>query len=119
MKRDNAPRQPGGKLPANHWEQLDFKNAIAYVLNTSMRDEVAELVAAMKKQENEQQKNNTIHLERGDIILYIDKGYFAGVAIGQGAMRVVHAGNAAHADPVGITERGVNAHGIDRICVIY
>src|SRR5438445_8719671 len=31
----------------------------------------------------------------------------------------VRAGNAAHADPVGIAEGRVNAHGIHRLCIIH
>ena len=75
-----------GKLPAGVWAKLDFTQAEVAARAYFRADSLKEFISAMRAQE-ETQDNNKIRLEKGDVILYVDRGWFTGVSVSQGANR--------------------------------
>lgn len=85
-----------GKATSDIWDKLDFAKAQeavrARLAEKHLKPFVGAVTAAKKALDKTiaaGQWYNKIRLEKGDIILYVDRGYATGVSVSQGAMRLL------------------------------
>lgn len=77
-----------GKLPTNVWDYVHFLKAEAAARDKLLENDLGVFLSGMRDNQDNQ-KGNKIQLEKGDIVLYVDRGWATKVSVAQGAQRLL------------------------------
>jgi len=71
----------------NLWDFVSFRDAEAAARKLVLKSDVFKHFMGVMTGREELSENSSFRVEKGDVLLYVDKGWFTGVSLAQGAMR--------------------------------